>query len=227
MSRYGKYFLQHILWLKDGFCQYYVQNLMHGPREIPDVESMTFSWSEKAEQWLLQCAHYDAFWTSQQMRSFLAYRCLDFYALHRMDDAEVLRAVAYQLTHYTYRIVIKPVFGLSVRVATQTFEPAMPLSVEPASDVEQLIDHVKEQLDALVAGQKKKYNEWEAKLAGLDESEKALLYGKQTGDGLYNATIGGVIDLVKSLPQNAKTMWQFKTYPLRMARAVMLARRRG
>jgi hypothetical protein len=38
MSRYGKYFLEHLLRLEDSFCDYYVQSHFWGCPEILDVE---------------------------------------------------------------------------------------------------------------------------------------------------------------------------------------------
>jgi hypothetical protein len=31
MSRYGKYFLQHLLWLEDSFCDYYIKSDFWAP----------------------------------------------------------------------------------------------------------------------------------------------------------------------------------------------------
>ena len=38
MSRYGKYFFEHLLWLEDDFCEYYVQDDSWGRPEILDVK---------------------------------------------------------------------------------------------------------------------------------------------------------------------------------------------
>ena len=59
MIRYSKYFLQHNLWLDDGFCQYFVQDDYWGLQEILDVETMVFFWPDDAQQWLQQCADFD------------------------------------------------------------------------------------------------------------------------------------------------------------------------
>ena len=70
MNRYSKYFLQNILWLDDGFCQYYLQGATWGQNDILDVESVVFNWTEEAEQWLRQCARYDETTTMRRLRIF-------------------------------------------------------------------------------------------------------------------------------------------------------------
>ncbi|MGD9007978.1 MAG: hypothetical protein PVG41_08660, partial [Desulfobacteraceae bacterium] len=110
MDRYSRYFLQNILWLDDGFNEYYVQDPFWGHQEILDEESMRFDWPEETEQWLIQCAKYEDYITMRRLRVFLSNNCAEPYNLHRMNNRQVLRAAARQLTHGFYQIMIKPKF---------------------------------------------------------------------------------------------------------------------
>ncbi len=221
MSRYGKYFLQHLLCLEDAFCHYYVQDDSWGRQEILDVEHVVFDWDEDAEAWLVQCAEHDPYTTLSRLRILLAEDCLTQYQVHRMTDRQVVRTTAHELSMNAYQMVIEPKIGWAVRVDPVTEEPVQPIAVEAAPDMDDMLDELRIELDGLVDEQKKNYQQWEAKLADMSDAEKAALYGKKAGGGLYNATIGSLVDLVKAAPGLAKkaasAWWKFKTYPLRLA----------
>jgi hypothetical protein len=148
-----------------------------------------------------------------------------------MNDRQVVRTAARELCMNAYRMVIEPKIGRAVRLDPETQEPAQPIAVEGAPEIDGMLDKIKVELDALVAGQKQNYTQWEARLAKMSDAEKAALYGKKAGGGLYNATIGSIVDLVKAAPGLAKkgatVWWRFHTYPLRLADITAQAIRTG
>ncbi len=200
MNRYSKYFLQNSLWLDDGFCQYYLQDNAWGSQQILDTEFAVFNWVEDAEQWLRQCADYDPFMTLRRLRVFLANDCLEHFSVHQMNDSQVLREAARQLSRHACPVVIEPRMGWAVQVDAATAGPVQPLSVEPAPDLDGLLADLKIELDALVAEQRKKSDAIEAQLATMSEAEKAAFIGKKTGGTFWDHTAGGIWDLVKSAP---------------------------
>ena len=221
MRRYSKYFLQHSLWLEDEFCRYYVQDDVWGRPPILDVHTLIFNWDHEAEQWIEQCAAYDDVFTIHRLREFLADHCLEPFNLHRMNNRQVMRAAARQLSDYALRVVVEPRFGWAVRIDEQTAEPALPVTVESAPELAHLRAELKVHLDALVAEQQKNYDRHEAELAQLSTDQKALYYGQNAGDELYDATIGGVVDLAKAFPGfyvgYLKTLWKIARLPSQMA----------
>ena len=231
MSRYGKYFLQNLLCLEDALCHYYVQDDSWGRQEILDVEYIIFDWDDDAETWLIQCAEHDPYTTMSRLRSLLAEDCLTQYQVYRMNDQQVVRTAARELSNNAYRMVIEPKIGWAVRVDPVTGEPVQPIAVEAAPDIDDMLDELRVELDGLVDDQKNNYRKWEAKLADMSDAEKAALYGKKAGGGLYNATIGSLVDLVKAAPGLAKkaasAWWKFKTYPLRLAQITAQAIKTG
>ena len=153
MDRYAKYFLDSILWLEDDFCSYYLQNDFWGRKEILDVESVVFDWKEEVEQWLIQCAEFDHYNTYARLRRFLADDCLTNFQVHRMDNRKVIRAAADQINKQFLQLVIEPKFGWAVEIDEQFNQPAVPISVEPAADLDAMLAELKAELDALVAEQ--------------------------------------------------------------------------
>ena len=200
MNRYSKYFLQHILWLDDGFCQYYVQDDAWGLQEILDVQAVIFDESDEAEAWLRQCAEHDHFATMRGLRVFLADHCLENYLVHRMDDTRVLCAAARQISRNSLRVVIRPGLGWAVQVDAQTAETLQPPTVEPEPELARLHTELKAHLDALVVAQQKKYDQYEAELARLSDSEKLLLYGKKAGGAAYDSAVNDPWRILKAAP---------------------------
>ena len=214
MSRYGKYFLQHILYLEDEFCHYYVQGDAWGRQEILDVEYIIFDWEEVAEDWISHCINWDPFNTIDHLRNFLADDCLTQYMVHRMNNHQVVRTAANELCLNAYRMVVEPKIGWAVRIEPETDEVTQPITVEAAPDFDDILGELKSELDGLVAEQKREYEKWEAKLSKMSDSEKAALYGKKSGSTLFDATIGTGVDMVK---MSATQMWKVYTYPKRLA----------
>ncbi|MBI5656093.1 MAG: hypothetical protein HZC44_04410 [Geobacter sp.] len=144
-----------------------------------------------------------------------------------MDDRRVVSETAHQMTHCGYQVVLEPGLGWAVQVDAATAVPAVPVAVEPEPEVEGALGELKVVLDGLVAEQRQKYDQYEAKLAGLNEAGKAALYGKKAGGGLWDATIGGAVDLVKALPGYAagylKTLYKVAMLPSQMATATAQA----
>ena len=159
MSRYGKYFLGHLLWLEDDFCEYYVQDDSWGRPEILDVEYILFDWHEDCEYWMRQCIDWDPNNTIRQLRRFLSNDCLTHYMVHRMNDRQVVNTTVDELVMGMCRVVIKPKYDWAVRVDPDTQEPELPFPVEGAPDVEGLLDELQVELDALVAEQKQNYRQ--------------------------------------------------------------------
>jgi hypothetical protein len=231
MNRYSKYFLQNILWLDDGFCQYYLQEATWGQNEILDVESVVFNWTEEAEQWLHQCASYDPVTTLRHLRVFLADDCQDYFDVHKMSDKRVLHAAARYLSMNAHTLVIEPRMGWAVQVNEETAEPVQPISVEPEPDISHLFTELQRDLNAMVAEQQQKYNAYEAKMANMNEAEKALFYSENAGGAVYDSAIGDTVDLVgtaiKGFPNffkgYLKTLWKVAQTPNKMAKTIARA----
>jgi hypothetical protein len=200
MIRYSKYFLQHALWLDDGFCQYYVQDDFWGLQEILDVETLVFLWPEDALQWLEQCAQYDHSDTLHRLRDYLSEHSLRPCMLHHMDDPQVLRAAAEELTENMSRVVIQPLMGWAVQIDKQAHTPELPLKVEPEPELSEMLAELKEHLDALVAEQRKQYKQYEAQVAQMSPEQKALFYSQKTGGAVYDSVIGDTWEMVKAAP---------------------------
>lgn len=199
MNRYAKYSLQSALDLSDGFCRYLIQDRCWGPQEILDVEAVVYRHDYDAEQMLCRCqAQGDPAFMSR-LRYFLAEN-LHVHLVHRMDDRRVIRETARQLTHHGCQVVLEPGLGWAVQVDAATAAPVLPVAVEPEPEVSGAVAELKVVLDELVAEQRKKYDQCEAQLSGLSETEKAALYGKKAGGALWGATVGGAVDIVKALP---------------------------
>jgi hypothetical protein len=160
--------------------------------------------------------------TIGRLRYFLAEDCR-VYFVHKMDDRRVVRETAHQFTQYGYQVVLEPGLGWAVQVDAATAAPLVPVAVEPEPEVDGALDDLKVVLDELVAEQRKKCDQYEAKLAGLSDAEKAALYGKKAGDGLWEATIGGAVGLFKALPGFAagyvKTLCKIAMLPSELATA--------
>ena len=231
MNRYSKYFLQNILWLDDGFCQYYLQEATWGQNDILDVESVVFNWTEEAGQWLHQCARYDPATTLRNLRVFLADDCQDYFDVHTMSDKRVLHAAARYLSMNAHTLVIEPRMGWAVQVDEETAEAVQPISVEPEPDISHLFAELQRDLNAMVAEQQQKYNAYEAKMAGMNETEKALFYSENAGGAVYDSAIGDTIDLVgtaiKGFPGfykgYLKTLWKVAQAPNKMAKTIARA----
>jgi len=211
MNRYSKYFLQHSLWLDDGFCQYYVQDDTWGRQEILDVESVIFDWTDDADQWIARCRAYDQFTTLRRLRTFLADHCREPFHLHRMTDRQVMRAAARQISRCAHPVVINPRMGWAVQVDEHCAAPVLPISVESEPELAGLTADLKVALDALVAEQQKKYAQYEAQLAKLSPEQKALLYSQKAGGAVYDSTIGDAGQMLKAAPG---TIWKAaKAFP--------------
>ncbi len=232
MIRYSKYFLQNALWLDDGFCQYHVQDDFWGLQEILDVETLVFFWPEDACQWLRQCAEHDHGGTLHRLRDYLADYSLRPYVLHRMDDAQVMRAAAEELTENMSRVVIQPYVGWAVQLDKETRTPELPPKVEPEPELTHMLSELKEQLDALVAEQKEKSARFEAQLANLTPEQRALFYSKKAGTGVFDSAVGDTWDMIKAAPSvlwsaakafpgfyagYLKSMWKIAQTPSKMA----------
>ncbi|MBT8340047.1 MAG: hypothetical protein HKP58_08270, partial [Desulfatitalea sp.] len=117
-----------------------------------------------------------------------------------MDDRRVLYEIAQHFVIRNYRVVLEPGHGCSVRVDEATGEPRLPLSMGIEPDVDNLLAQINHVLDDLVAEQRNKYTAYEAKLAGLTDAEHAALYAQAAGGGLWDATGGGLIDMIQAAP---------------------------
>ncbi len=232
MNRYSKYFLQHSLWLDDGFCQYYVQDRTWGIEDILDVESVIFDWAADAHKWIAQCRDYDEATTQRRLRSYLANYCLEPFKLHRMNDHQVMHVAAGQLCRHVQPVVIHPRMGWAVQVDEHSATPVLPISVEPEPELDGLIAELKGDLDALVAEQQKKYDQYETELAKLSPEQRALLYGQKGGGAVYDSVIGGTWDMIKAAPGaiwnaakafpgfyagSLKSLWKVAQMPSHMA----------
>ncbi|NNK00560.1 MAG: hypothetical protein HKP58_09115, partial [Desulfatitalea sp.] len=199
MSRYMKYALNEILELEDGFCNYRVQNRHFLTEEILDVTCVIFFDEEDAEAMLWDCVAHDPLFTIDNLRYFLAHECMENF-IFKMDDRRVVRETAKHLVLSSYRVVLEPGHGWAVGVDEATGEPRLPLSMGIEPDVDNLLAQINHLLDDLVAGQRKKYNAYETQLAGLTEAEQADLYAQDAGGGLWDATGGGLIDMIQAAP---------------------------
>ena len=223
MSRYGRYFLQHILWLDDGLCRYYVQDPHWCHDEILDVPTVVYDQERDAEQMLWACMEHNAYFVADQLRTFLADDCYGYHFVHKMNDQDVVRAVADELTQHIYRVVIEPDPGWAVQIDEFSDQAAVPVSVEPEPELATISKKLKEQLDEIVAEQRKKYDQYEAKLAQMSDAEKAALYGKKVGTGIFSF-VGDIVDMVQSFPcfyvGYLKTVGKIALYPSQLS-AVM------
>lgn len=223
MSRYSKYYLQNILCLEDGLSRYYVQDRHWSHKEILDVPVVVCDHERDAAQMLHACIEYNAFTVTDQLRSFLAEDCYGYHFVYRMDDREVVQAVADELAHRAYQVVIEPGHGWAVQVNDATDEVNLPVAVEPEPELAGIFEELKVQLDALVAEQQKRYDQYEAELAKMSEAEKAALYGKKAGKGVFSI-VGDLVDLVKAFPGfyvgYLKTLRKVALYPSQLS-AVM------
>ncbi len=221
MSRYSQYFLQHTLWLDDGFCKYYVQDRFWCRQDVTDVPCVIFNFRDEAETWLQQCVKNDWDTTVRRLRSFLVYESFEHLQVHRLNDREVITAAARQLTLQVHKVVIEPKFGLAVKVDAATQEPLLPLAVEPASELDLLFRQIRQSLDALLAAQRKSYDQIEATLAKMSPAQRDVAYAKAAGKGLVVDALDGMVDLVKSLPaliwSLLKKEWRIITFPQRLA----------
>ncbi len=199
MSRYSRYFLQNILWLDDGLCRYYVQDPHWCHGEILDVPVVVYDQERDAKQMLLACMEHNAFFVIDQLRTFLADDCYGYRFVHKMNDQEVVRAVADELTNHIYQVVVESGCGWAVHIEESTGQTAVPVSVEPEPELATIFEELKEQLDGLVTEQQKKYDQYEAKLAEMSEAEKAALYGKRAGTGIFSF-VGDLVDMVNAFP---------------------------
>jgi hypothetical protein len=116
---YARYFQQHILWLKDGFRDYYVQppSLRHW--DIADVELKTIKDRERAILWLESCLAYEDFYNLIKLRNFLCEHSLCYVPVFRYNDRRVVFEVADMLRNNRYAIVVRPRFAS----ASATIEP--------------------------------------------------------------------------------------------------------
>ncbi len=229
MDRYGKYFINNFLWISDHYCQYYIQDPYWCPEEILDVQFVSFMMWQDAEQWLWQCVEHDPHTTMERLRSFLTFNTSC--QVHRFDDRRVVREVAKEMALWMHKIVIEPKMGQALILDAYTGEPSVPIETEPAPDVSNLLTDLRQQLNAIVAGQKKKYNALEAKLAKMSDEEVAAAYGKRVGKGLILNAWDGLVDLVKSVPDifdsTLKAVWGLYKTQARLAAAAVQSIRTG
>ena len=220
MSRYSRYFLQNILWLDDGLCRYYVQDPRWCQDEILDVPVAVYDQERDAEQMLWACMEYNTFFVADQLRAFLTDDCYGYHFVHKMSDQEVVKAVADELTHHIYNVVIEPGSGRAVHIDGITDHAAVPVAVEPEPELATIFEELKEQLDGLVAEQQKKYDQYEAQLSKMSEAEKAALYGKKAGTGSFSF-VGDIVNMVKAFPGfyagYLKTVGKIALYPSQLS----------
>jgi hypothetical protein len=225
MNKYDKYFLPHILYIQDHFCKYYVQRPDWCPHEILDVACIILDQPEDGQELIRQCLEYDSYPTMRGLRVFLSDDCSECYQVHRMDDLQVIHAVALQLTMRALKIVIEPKDDWAVEIDAYSGQPHLPISVQAAPDPEIIFEEIKQELDALVAEQQTKYDQYEAALATMTQSQKAAQYGKKAGSGLYEGTVGGIVDLVKAFPGfyvgYLKTLWRIGNLPRDVSRMLL------
>jgi hypothetical protein len=117
-----------------------------------------------------------------------------------MNNRQVMRAVARQMTQGFYQIVIKPRMGWAVQVDADSAKPVMPLRVEPEPDLDNLLTGLKTELDDLVAEQKIQYDQYEARMRGMNAAQKALFIKQQMDGAAYDTAIGDNLDLIKAAP---------------------------
>jgi hypothetical protein len=225
MSKYDKYFLPHILYIQDHFCKFYVQRPDWCPHEILDVACIILDHSEDAQELIRQCLEYEQYTTMRGLRVFLSDDCSECYQVHRMDDLQVIQAVALQLTMRAFKIVIEPKDDWAVEIDAYSGQPHLPISVQAAPDPETIFEEIKQELDGLVAEQQQKYDQYEAMLAKMTQAQKSALYSKKAGSGLYEGTIGGIVDLAKAIPGfyvgYLKTLWRIRNLPRDASRMLL------
>lgn len=187
MNRYGKYFLSGVLWLEDAFCSYYVQDARFACQEIPDVPFIRYFSADDARQWLMGCFQYNPYTTGRRLRGFLIRDDSRNHLVHRMDDDEVIDAVARELLIPGSKIVVSPRCGGSVQVDADSPEPLVPVRVEPEPDVGSLVDGFAATLDDIVSDQQKRYDEIDAGLAELGWAGKKLEYGRAAFRGILRS----------------------------------------
>ncbi|MBI5551138.1 MAG: ADP-ribosyltransferase [Desulfobacterales bacterium] len=222
MNRFSKYSLQSALDLTDGLCRYLIQDRCWGPQEILDAEVVVYDFQADAEQMLRECIACGDPTVIGRLRYFLAEDCRVHF-VHKMDDRRVVSETARQLSQYSYQVVLEPGLGWAVQVDAATAAPVLPVAVEPEPEVTGALAELKVVLDELVGEQRKKYAQYEAKLATLSDADKAALYGQKAGAGLWESTIGGAVGLVKALPGFAagyfKTLCKIAMLPSELATA--------
>jgi hypothetical protein len=222
VNRYSKYALQSALDLTDGFCRYLIQDRCWGPQEILDAEAVAYDFQADAERMLRECIAWGDPAVIGRLRYFLAEDCRVHF-VHKMDDRRVVSETARQLSQYSYQVVLEPGLGWAVQVDAATSAPVLPVAMEPEPEVTGALAELKVVLDELVSEQRKKYAQYEAKLATLSDADKAALYGQKAGAGLWDATIGGAVGLVKALPGFAagyfKTLCKIAMLPSELATA--------
>ncbi|NNK02239.1 MAG: hypothetical protein HKP58_17645 [Desulfatitalea sp.] len=194
-----KYALNQILELKDGFCHYRVQNKHFLTEEILDVTHLVYRDAAYAEKMLWICVHRNPQQVIRSLRYFLTHECMANFVF-KMDDRRVVRETAKNLVLKRYRVVLEPGHGWAARVNDVTGEPLLPAAMEPEPELDNLLAQINHILDDLVAGQREKYNAYEARLAGLTDAERAALYAQAAGGGLWEATGGGLIDMIQAAP---------------------------
>ena len=120
LPRYDRYFLSHVLWLKDHRAEYLVQDKWLRAEDIFGVELKTFSGHEEAVKWLGGCMVHDPL-TMHKLRKFLAEKAPRGYLVHRMSNPYVIDEIARTLMKYRYPIVVRPNFE-DPRRATSTID---------------------------------------------------------------------------------------------------------
>jgi hypothetical protein len=227
MNKYHKYFLPHLIQLEDHFCKYYVQNPMWCPLEILDVPCVIFDLPEDADELIRQCLEYDAYTTIRSLRYFLCEECSECYQVHRMDDEQVIYTTALQMNMRALKVVIEPKFGWSVNINGPGGQPDLPISIHATPDPEPIFEQIKQELDGLVAEQKQKYDRYEAVPAKMTPAQKSALYSQKADSGLYEGTIGGLVDLAKAFPGfyvgYLKTLWRIRNLPQEASKMLLQA----
>jgi hypothetical protein len=227
MNKYHKYFLPHLIQLEDHFCKYYVQNPLWCPLEILDVACVIFDLPEDADELIQQCLEYDEYTTIRSLRDFLCEECSECYQVHRMDDEQVIYTTALQMNMRALKVVIEPKSGWSVNINGPGGPPDLPISIHATPDPEPIFEQIKQELDGLVAEQKQKYDRYEAVLAKMTPAQKSALYSQKADSGLYEGTIGGVVDLAKGFPGfyagYLQTLWRIRNLPQEASKMLLQA----
>ena len=107
---YERYFLQHILWLKDGFHDYYVQPSSVRHWDIADVEFKAFKDRERVILWLESCLGYEDCYNLINLRNFLYRHSMCYVPVFRYNDQRVIFEVAEMLCTNRYAVVVEPKF---------------------------------------------------------------------------------------------------------------------
>ncbi len=98
-----------------------------------------------------------------------------------MNDRQVMRAAARQICRYALQLVIHPKAGWAVQVDPETAEPVQPIAVEGEPELSPLLAELKAHPNALVAEQRQKYHQYDARLAHMSPEQKAMLYSSKAG----------------------------------------------